>query len=92
MITSLNLKVTNMDNLIDRDMAHVILMAFSVAEHEGMTSLVYSPKFDVEKGIQGRPEKHAYADAELRVLETLHALYPDITEQYFDLNKQPHRK
>jgi len=71
--------------VIDRDMAHVILKAFTVAEHEAMTSLVYSPGPYVEDGPDGRD----YIRAELRVLTAIHFLYPDIANQYFDLNKQP---
>lgn len=79
-----------MDNIslvIDRDMAYVIMQAFSVAEHEAMTSLVYSPSVGAA-GIQGRPEGRNYAAAELRVLKLIHDLYPDIARQYFDVNKQ----
>lgn len=79
-----------MDNIslvIDRDMAYVILQAFSVAEHEAMTSLIYSPSIG-PGGIQGRPEGKDYAAAELRVLQLIHSLYPDIARQYFDVNKQ----
>jgi hypothetical protein len=71
---------------IDRDMAHVILGAFSVAEHEAMSSLVSTTD---ENGIHGRPEGKAYAEAELRVLRVITKLYPDVAKQYFDLNKQP---
>jgi len=77
-----------MDNIslvIDRDMAHVILGAFSIAEHEAMTSLISSTTAD---GIKGRPEGREYAAAELRVLKVIHDLYPDIARQYFDVNKQ----
>ena len=76
-----------MDNTIpiDRDMAHVILGAFSVAEHEAMSSLISTT---TETGIHGRPEGRNYADAELRVLRLLTALYPDVAKQYFDLDKQ----
>lgn len=79
-----------MDNntlIIDRDMAFVILQAFSVAEFEGMTSLVFS----TSAGIKGRPEGKAYADAEFRVLELINKNYPDIAKQYCDINKQPHK-
>lgn len=77
-----------MDNtslIIDRDMAHVILGAFMIAEHEAMTSLISSVHSD---GIKGRPEGRDYAAAELRVLKVIHDLYPDIARQYFDVNKQ----
>lgn len=68
---------------IDREMAHVILGAFSVASFEGMSSLV-----EKNSTIEGRPEGADYADAELRVLRVLTKLYPDVATQYFDLNKQ----
>ena len=76
-----------MDNIslvIDRDMAHVILGAFSIAEHEAMSSLISTPIND----IKDKPEGRNYAAAELRVLKLLHDLYPDIARQYFDINKQ----
>ena len=79
-----------MDNntiFIDRDMAHVILMAFSVAAFEAMSSLIERGD-QGEKGIVGRPEGRDYSDAELRVLKAIRALYPDIADQYFDVNKQ----
>lgn len=68
---------------IDRDMAYVILGAFSVAAFEGMSSLVEN-----NQAIEGRPEGGKYAAAELRVLKVLTKLYPDIAKQYFDVNKQ----
>lgn len=68
---------------IDRDMAHVILGAFSVASFEAMSSLV-----SADEEVHGRPEGKDYADAELRVLRALTVLYPDLTKQYFDINKQ----
>ncbi|MFY4731154.1 hypothetical protein [Nitrospira sp. BLG_2] len=71
---------------LDRDMAHVILGAFQVAEHEAMTSLV-SVNCG-EAGIHGRPEGRDYAAAELRVLKAINNLYPDVAKQYFDVNKQ----
>lgn len=68
---------------IDRDMAHVILGAFSVASFEGMSSLIEN-----NQAIEGRPEGGEYAAAEIRVLKVLTKLYPDVAKQYFDLNKQ----
>jgi hypothetical protein len=77
-------KMDNSSIILDSDMAHVILGAFSVAEHEGMCSLV-----SANKEIHSRPEGKDYAAAELRVLKAIHSLYPDIAKQYFDVNKQP---
>lgn len=74
-----------MDIAIDRDMAHVILGAFSAAAFEGMSSLVEN-----NQTIEGRPEGGKYAAAELRVLKVLANLYPNVVKQYFDLNKQSH--
>jgi hypothetical protein len=68
---------------IDRDMAHVILGAFSVASFEGMSSLIEN-----NHAIEGRPEGGEYAAAELRVLKVLTKIYPDVAKQYFDLNRQ----
>lgn len=68
---------------IDRDMAYVILQAFSVASFEGMSSLIEN-----NQAVEGRPECGEYAAAELRVLKVLTKLYPDVAKQYFDVNKQ----
>ena len=80
-----------MDNTtIDRDMAHVILGAFSVAELEGMCSLVSENNFVLRKHfIHGKPKGKDYATAEQRVLQLIYELYPDIASQYFDIKKQP---
>ncbi len=74
-----------MDNaLFDRDMVHVILNAFHIASEEAMSSLITSPT----KPLKGKPTGSKFANAEMRVLETLNELYPDIVAQYFNINRQ----
>ena len=68
---------------IDPAMVHAILSAFSVAEHEAMSSLI--PE---SKAIDKQPESREYARAEFRVLEALHSNYQEIVNQYFDITKQ----
>jgi len=74
-----------MDNaLFDREMIHVILNAFHIASNEAMSSLIASPN----KQTKDKPSGSKFADAEIRVLEILNDLYPDIVTQYFNIHKQ----
>jgi hypothetical protein len=67
---------------IDRDMAHVILSAFSIASFEGMSSLNA-----LAKNPKDKPIGSDFAQAEANVLKTLNTIYPDIVAQYFDIKK-----
>lgn len=78
-------KGKQMDNAIfDREMVHVILNAFHIASNEAMSSLIANPS----KPLKEKPTGFKFAEAEIRVLETLNELYPDIVAQYFNINRQ----
>jgi hypothetical protein len=67
---------------IDRDMAHVILSAFTVASFEGMSSLNAKPAKSNNK-----PNNSDFVHAEANVLRTLNTIYPDVVAQYFDVKQ-----
>lgn len=68
---------------LDKAMVHAILSAFSVAEHEGMSSLV-----SADKTISEQPSGKEFVKAEFRVLQALHSIYPEIVNEYFEIEKQ----
>ena len=68
---------------IDREMAHVILSAFTVASFEGMSSLNANLKPKKDK-----PLGPDFVRAETNVLKLLNSLFPDVVSQYFDAKKR----
>ena len=69
---------------VDRNMALVILHAFSTAAFECQSSLVMNEN---GKPCNNIPSEQ-YIEAEFRVLQELNKKYPELVYQYFDVDKQ----
>ncbi len=68
---------------LDKAMVQVILNAFSIAEFEGMSSLIPTGKPN-----HNQLSHEEYAKAEFKVLDALRSIHPEIVDQYFDITKQ----